>query len=284
MKKLKILVADSQVVVKQHLLQELKKDQQMEVIGTAGNGKEAYEIFEREEPNIIIFDLLLPIYDGYTLLDKMNEHGVSNEQKLIMTTPITSDLLVSEAFHQGVDYVLTKPYDATIVADKIRTIYERMNRPITAGVVEKDRDTGRIRVSGTAHKYGMKESDETYYELDKIISKRLNEIGIPARLKGYRYMITAIKRIVENDEALESVTKILYPDVAKKHNSTAQRVEKAIRHAIEVAWSAEGDYPAHKEFQYIISPGKSRPTNSEFIAKLAQDIKLTYNKNMMTCK
>lgn len=270
MEKLKILVADSQVVVKQHLLQELKKDGQIEIIGTAGNGKEAYEIFEREDPNIIIFDLLLPIYDGYTLLDKMNEHGVSNEQKLIMTTPITSDLLVSEAFYQGVDYVLTKPYDATVVANKIRTLYERMNRPTTARTVETDGSTGRIR-----------ELEKTYHELDEIISERLNEIGIPARLKGYRYMITAIKKIMENDEALESVTKILYPDVAKKHNSTAQRVEKAIRHAIEVAWSTDGEQLAQKEFQYIISPGKTRPTNSEFIAKMAQDIKLIYNKRII---
>lgn len=280
MEKLKILVADSQVVVKQHLLQELKKDRQLEIIGTAGNGKEAYEIFEREEPNIIIFDLLLPIYDGYTLLDKMNEHGVSNEQKLIMTTPITSDLLVSEAFHQGVDYVLTKPYDASIVANKIRTFYERMNRSIAARRVETDRGIGRTGESEITRKYGSGEIDKIYQQLDEIISKRLNEIGIPARLKGYRYMITAIKKILENDEALESVTKILYPDVAKKHNSTAQRVEKAIRHAIEVAWSAEGDHQAHKEFQYIISPGKSRPTNSEFIAKIAQDIKLIYNKRV----
>lgn len=281
MEKLKILVADSQVVVKQHLLQELKKDRQIEIIGTAGNGKEAYEIFEREDPNIIIFDLLLPIYDGYTLLDKMNEHGVSNEQKLIMTTPITSDLLVSEAFHQGVDYVLTKPYDATIVANKIRTLYERMNRSRPARTVKTDENIGRIRESEITGRYGIKELETTYHELDEMISKRLNEIGIPARLKGYRYIITAIKRVIENDEALESVTKILYPDVAKKHNSTAQRVEKAIRHAIEVAWSTDGDQPAHKEFQYIISPGKSRPTNSEFIAKMAQDIKLIYNKNIL---
>lgn len=283
MEKLKVLVADSQVVVKQQLLQELKKDQQIEVIGTAGNGKEAYEIFEREEPNIVIFDLLLPIYDGYTLLDKMNEHGVSDKQKLIMTTPLTSDLLVSEAFHQGVDYVLTKPYDATIAAGKIKKLYNRMNRPTSARVVETGINIRRIRDTEIMRKYGMKVTDKAYQELDEIISQKLNEIGIPARLKGYRYMITAVKKVIENEEALEAVTKILYPDVAKKHNSTAQRVEKAIRHAIEVAWSLERYNPAHKEFQYIISVGKSRPTNSEFIAKLAQDIKLKCNKNFIAC-
>ena len=223
MEKLTLLVADSQVVVKQHLLQELKKDRQIQVVGTAGDGKEAYELFVREQPKVTIFDLLLPVYDGYTLLNKMR-----------------------------------KPYDTTVIADKIKKIYNRMNRPVMKGGLQEKKDVERI-----------------YYKQEKVIAKKLNEIGIPARLKGYRYMITAVERAIENSEALESVTKILYPDVAKEHNSTAQRVEKAIRHAIEVAWSAGGNSQANKEFQYIISPGKTRPTNSEFIAKIAQDIKLT---------
>ena len=105
MKKLKVLVADNQVVVRQQLLQELRKDEYIEIVGAVDNGKDAYEIFEREEPNIVIFDLLLPIYDGYVLLDKMNEHGIHNNQKLVMTTPLTNNMLVSEAFNQGVDYV-----------------------------------------------------------------------------------------------------------------------------------------------------------------------------------
>ena len=106
-------------------------------------------------------------------------------------------------------------------------------------------------------------------KIDKVISEKLNAVGIPTRLKGYRYMITAVKEAVNNEEALDAVTKILYPDVAKKHHSTAQRVEKAIRHAIEVAWNDQ----AHKEnYGYIIDSGKYRPTNSEFITKITQDI------------
>lgn len=251
MKKLKVLVADSQVIIRRQLIQEIGKDEQFQIIGATGNGKEAYEIFEKEEPDIVIFDLLLPIYDGYTLLDKMKEYGVSDEQKLIMTTPLTSDLLASEAFNHGVDYVLTKPYDVTVTVRKIKTLFGRMNRNTIPG------------------------------ETEMMISKKLNEIGIPVRLKGYRYLITALKRVLDNEDTLESVTKILYPDVAKKHNSTAQRVEKAIRHAIEVAWSINVDNPAQKEFKYLIGAGKTRPTNSEFIAKLAQDMKLSYNQSIV---
>ena len=128
MKKLKVLVEDNQVVVRQQLLQELRKDEYIEIVGAVDNGKDAYEIFEREEPNIVIFDLLLPIYDGYVLLDKMNEHGIHNNQKLVMTTPLTNNMLVSEAFNQGVDYVLTKPYDARAISVQLRMIHDKMKR------------------------------------------------------------------------------------------------------------------------------------------------------------
>ena len=104
-------------------------------MGATDNGKDAFEIFKREEPNIVIFDLLLPIYDGYTLLDKINEYGVSDKTKLIMTTTVTSDLLICEAFHRNVDYILTKPYDTKIVVKKVKKIYARMNEIIEEGTV-----------------------------------------------------------------------------------------------------------------------------------------------------
>ena len=124
---------------------------------------------------------------------------------------------------------------------------------------------------------------ETIYEehgnlhtrMELLISRRLIEIGVPASLKGYRYIITAIEEVVMDEAVLEGVTKVLYPEVAKKHNSTPQRVEKAIRHAIEVAWSRNGDSRLKKAFKYSVDSGKNRPTNSEFIALSAQYIKAT---------
>lgn len=112
--------------------------------------------------------------------------------------------------------------------------------------------------------------------IDGVISKHLNEIGIPPSLKGYRYIITAIKEVLKDETVLEGITKILYPTVAKLHNSTSQRVEKAIRHAIEVAWSRNQDSKLKEEFKYATSMGKSRPTNSEFIATLSQYIKMSW--------
>ena len=283
MKKLKVLVADNQVVVRQQLLQELRKDEYIEIVGAVDNGKDAYEIFEREEPNIVIFDLLLPIYDGYVLLDKMNEHGIHNNQKLVMTTPLTNNMLVSEAFNQGVDYVLTKPYDARAISVQLRMIHDKMNQAAVYENVMAGNSARKIRNTNIDRIYNSSEFDRIYQKLDEIISNRLNEIGIPVRLKGYNFIITAVKEVLGNDGKLEAVTKVLYPDVARKHGSRPQRVEKAIRHAIEVAWMIDENNPIHKEFKYIMGAGKDRPTNSEFIAKLTQDVRLKYYKQTIAC-
>ena len=283
MKKLKVLVADNQVVVRQQLLQELRKDDYIEIVGAVDNGKEAYEIFEKEEPNIIIFDLLLPIYDGYVLLNKMNEYGVNSNQKLVMTTPLTNNMLVSEAFNQGVDYVLTKPYDARAISVQLRMIYEKMSQVSVNGEMMIGSGAKKFRNTNTENIFSNREHDRIYQKLDEIISIRLNEIGIPVRLKEYNYMITAVKEVLGNDGKLEAVTKVLYPDVARKHGSTPQRVEKAIRHAIEVAWMIDENNPIHKEFKYIMGVGKERPTNSELIAKLTQDVRLKYYKHTAAC-
>lgn len=265
MERLKVLIADSQNVVRHQLLSCLRSDEQIEVVGVTDNGREAYELFVSTKPNIVLFDLLLPVYDGYSLLEKINEYGVEAKTKLIMTTPLTNDLLVSEAFRQGVDYIITKPYDAKITAGKIKHIYTRMNEMLGEKYSSNNRSVERDFI--------IRRRDRAASKIEAQITNRLNEIGIPARLKGYRYMITAVKEVVRNEGALEGVTKILYPDVAKKHNSTPQRVEKAIRHAIEVAWSVDRKSNIKKEFAYIINTGKERPTNSEFIAKLSQDIR-----------
>ena len=111
-------------------------------------------------------------------------------------------------------------------------------------------------------------------ELENIISRKLIGLGIPTRLKGYKYILAAIEQVLEDETSLEGVTKILYPDVAKKYNSTPQRVEKAIRHAIEVAWSRGKADEVENIFGYTVSATKGKPTNSEFIAMIADKLRL----------
>lgn len=249
MEKLKVIIADSNPVLLQQLAEVISRDNQMELVGIADNGRDAYEVIKKEQPDIVVFDLLLSYYDGFALLDKMKRHKVYNEKlNLILTTPIADDSIAKEAYRKGIDYIIIKPYNVEIMVDKIKGIYRAMERKFAERLTQN---------------------------IDAVISNKLNQIGVPASLKGYRYMITAVKEVLKDETVLEGVTKILYPGVAKIHNSTPQRVEKAIRHAIEVAWTRNGDSELREEFQYAMNSEKNRPTNSEFIAILSQKIKIS---------
>lgn len=248
MKKISVLIADNNPILLNELSKEISDDMQLELVGVTNNGKDAYEIITTQKPDVSIFDLLLPYYDGFTLVEKIKTEGCLDDQmKLVMSSPLTNDSLTSESFRRGVDYVIAKPYDLKTMTDKIKWIYTTMNTSI--------------------YKYGKQQ------DVDDIISDNLTGIGVPASLTGYKYMITAIKEVINDDSMLEGITKILYPSVAKTHNSTPQRVEKAIRHAIEVAWSQNSDNKYRNEFNFILKSGKLRPTNSEFIAVLSRQIK-----------
>lgn len=248
MKKISVLIADNNPVLLDALSKEISDDTQLELIAATDNGKDAYEIITTQKPDVAVFDLLLPYYDGFTLVEKIKTEGiVSEETKLVMSSPLTNDSLTSEIFRRGVDYVLAKPYDLKTMTNKIKKIYTIMN--------------------SSMYKYGES------HDIDYIISDILTDICIPANLTGYKYIITAIKEVINDDSALEGITKILYPSIAKKHNSTPQRVEKAIRHAIEVAWSQDNDCKFKNNYNFTLKSGKLRPTNSEFIAVLSRQIR-----------
>lgn len=247
MKRISVLIADNNPFLLNQLAKEITDDLQLELVGATNNGRDAYEMITTQKPDVVLFDLFLPYYDGLTLVDKITVEGhVTEQMKLVMSSPATNDSLTSEIFRRGVDYVLAKPYDLKTMTHKIKQIYTIMNTSV--------------------YKYGKP------HDLDSIISNTLTKIGIPASLTGYKYLITAVKEVIEDDAMLEGITKVLYPSIAKKHNSTPQRVEKAIRHAIEVAWSQNNDSKFKNEFKNTLKSGKIRPTNSEFIAVLSRQI------------
>lgn len=248
MKKLSVLIAENDPILLSQLSKEISDDEELELVGATDNGKEVYEIVTTQKPDVAVFDLLLPYYDGFTLVDKIKTDGITTEEtKLVMLSPMTNDSLTSEIFRRGVDYVIAKPYDLKTMTKKIKKIYTVMNSSV--------------------YKYGKSK------DIDDIISENLTDIGIPASLTGYKYIITAIKEVINDDSALEGITKILYPSIAKKHNSTPQRVEKAIRHAIEVAWSQDPNGIFKNDYNFTLKTGKYRPTNSEFIAVLSRRIR-----------
>lgn len=246
-----VMIADYNHDTLDKLSKEIEKDKDFKIVGKADNGHDAYNIIREYNPDIVYFDLFLPYYDGFSLMEKIKKSGLYNPNtKYIMATPATNMHLASEIFHRGVDYVLTKPYDESIITHKFKRIYNIMN------TVEYQTCGGRSTTD--------------------VISDALKQVGVPIGLTGYKYISTAINMVVSDDSYLESITKMLYPEIAKSHNSTSERVEKAIRHAIQTTWARNKDNLA--SFNFYIGKGKSRPTNSEFIAVLANRVKYSLAK------
>lgn len=199
------------------------------------------------EENIEVVSVEENGIDGFSIIDYIKE--CKYDIKIILTSVINQQNIVREAFDKGIDYFAVKPYD-------VNTIVNRVKRII-----------------------GENKNSETFsaiYSVDSIIANSLIQLGIPASLKGYRYVATGIKRATEDQGVLEGVTKILYPDIAKEYDSTPQRVEKAIRHAIEVAWNKNSDCDLKNKFCVNLDKGRKRPTNSEFIATMSQYIINSY--------
>ena len=250
MKKITILVADNDPAIIQQLTSKIADDNQLELIGLADNGRDAYNIIVNNHPEVVICDLLLPQFDGLSLVEKVRGDEYNNEDtKFIICTPFTNNMMISEMSRCGVDYVLAKPYDMTMITDKIKRIYQFTNSVKYRGVLDKN--------------------------IDQSISESLINIGIPVNLTGYRYIASAVKAVYNDETLLDGVTKILYPQIAKQHNSTPQRVEKAMRHAIEVAWDKDGAHNSKNSFNFTLKKGKKRPTNSEFIAVVSKKLRAT---------
>ena len=247
MSKTKIVVIDNDKKAVWELSKSLECEENIEVVSVEENGIDGLEAINKYNPHIVIMELLLTGIDGFSIIDYIKE--CKYDIKIILTSVINQQNIVREAFDKGIDYFVVKPYD-------VNTIVNRVKRII-----------------------GENKNSETFsaiYSVDSIIANSLIQLGIPASLKGYRYVATGIKRATEDQGVLEGVTKILYPDIAKEYDSTPQRVEKAIRHAIEVAWNKNSDSDLKNKFCVNLDKGRKRPTNSEFIATMSQYIINSY--------
>lgn len=285
MNKLKVMIADNNPLILRQLADTIIEDNQLELVGMADNGRDAYELIETEKPDAVFFDLLLAYYDGFALMDKIHKDSEGESRKLIMTTPLTNDVIIKESCKRGLDYLMVKPYDMEMVSDKIKDVCQ-INQGMygsdcleEADLLEKNKreifkEHKADNCSNCEIIYGKVSSGYCYERsIDKTISDMLGRIGVPMRLKGYKYIVTAIKEVLNDENVLEGITKVLYPIVAKKHNSTPQRVEKAIRHAIEVTWLQNTAEEISKQCAMFSNVNKSRPTNLEFLTIISQAIR-----------
>ena len=248
------LVDDNKELI--HMMEDFFLEQaDIEVVGTAFNGRDCLELIEDREPDVLILDIIMPHVDGLAVLQSIRSMGMEYPPNVIMLTAFGQEEVMKKAVDLGASYFILKPFDLDSLANQIRSI---------AGTTTPD------SVINT-HKKERKQKN-----LEASITNIIHEIGVPAHIKGYLYLREAIGMVYHDIELLGSITKILYPDIAKKYNTTSSRVERAIRHAIEVAWSRGNIDSISDIFGYTVSVSKAKPTNSEFIAMVADKLRLEH--------
>ena len=273
MENVNVVIVDDNPMILNTLDEVISSEAGLSVIGRADNGKDAIDMIKDTQPDVVLLDMVMPQMDGITVVENIKKKtSMLKNPAFIILSAVGGEQMTEEAFQAGANYFLMKPFDKDILVNKIRRIGKRPVRPVPGKVLEAPLKAATPEEAAMNREEYMKEHLETD------ITKMLHELGIPAHIKGYQYLRDAISMVVRDREMMEAVTKILYPEIAKKNYTSSSRVERAIRHAIEVAWVRGSLEVIDELFGYTISTGKGKPTNSEFIALIADKICLDYKK------
>nr|WP_069649491.1 sporulation transcription factor Spo0A [Caloranaerobacter ferrireducens] len=259
--KIRIAIADDNKDFCNILHEFLLTQNDVEVVGVAKDGLEALELIENKLPDVLILDIIMPHLDGLGVLEKLHTLELDKFPKIIVLSAVGQDKITQRAIALGADYYVVKPFNFDVFIKRIR----QLTGSIPA-IVEKRKQVDL--------KPSFINPVNNGKSLEAKITNIIHEIGVPAHIKGYLYLRDAIGMVVENVELLSAVTKQLYPSIAKKYNTTPSRVERAIRHAIEVAWSRGKIDTINNLFGYTVHNEKGKPTNSEFIAMVADKLRL----------
>ena len=255
---LNVAIGDDNERILEILGEIVDSDKELNLVGKANNGEEMFQIIKSKQPDVVLLDLIMPKMDGLSVMDEVaRDKNLKKSPHFIVITAVGQEKITEDAFRKGASYYIMKPFQNETVLRRIKYIQSE---------VQSDNQKP-INVT-------INVEDAPQDNLENKVTNMIHEIGIPAHIKGYHYLRDAIMMAVEDMDVLNAITKIMYPEVAKKHHTTSSRVERAIRHAIEVAWSRGKVDMLDKMFSYTINYGKGKPTNSEFIALLADSIRL----------
>lgn len=262
MSKVRLAIADDNKELVHILSAYFKQQTNIDVIWTAENGEDCLAKIKEKKPDILLLDIIMPRIDGIAVLESLRAEQTYQDVSVIMLTAFGQEEVMTKAANLGAAYFILKPFEFDRLAMQINEIAQSKNGQAPAGSISQQ--------------YVLNETPSTMTDrqLDQMITAIIKEIGVPAHIKGYSFLREGIHMVYKDVELLGSVTKILYPDIATKYNTTPSRVERAIRHAIEVAWN-RGNYEVISSmFGYTVHHLKSKPTNSEFIAMIADKIRL----------
>lgn len=263
MEKMKVAIADDNVRMLQLLERIVNSDMELQVIGKAENGEELLDMIRTEQPDVVLMDIIMPKLDGLAVMERVNSERNMNKPAFIVVSAIGQEKTAEDAFAAGADYYILKPFDNDAVVNRIKRLRSKQNL-----------ESYRMMNQKGETKYQAK--TENLNNLEEDVTEIIHEVGIPAHIKGYQYLRDAITMSVRDRDMLGSITKILYPTIAKHYQTTSSRVERAIRHAIEVAWCRGELDTIHQIFGYTVSNCKGKPTNSEFIALIVDKLRMDY--------
>ena len=266
--KITVFIADDNQEFSTTLATYIKNQEDMVVVGRAKDGNEALDMIPNLMPDVVLLDVIMPHLDGIGVLEKINMIKLAKKPICVMLSAVGQDKITRRAIELGAEYYLVKPFDIDLLITRIREL--KNYKPTQSNnFISRDMSMQKpqyIDISNSNNK-----SEEN---LEALVTNVIHEVGVPAHIKGYQYLREAIIMVVNDIDVINQITKSLYPKIAEKFTTTPSRVERAIRHAIEVAWGRGQQEVVVNIFGYTISASKGKPTNSEFIAMIADKLRL----------
>lgn len=248
-----VLIVDDNRTFCESMKSYFDLNEEFTVCGMAHDGKEGLEMVIETKPDVVVTDIVMPVMDGLTMMNRIkNSPSVTKKPRMIAISATGYDSIISNAINLGAEFYFIKPFEMNVLTERLKEMMTK-SAPKTTVIAK---------------------SDIFDRNLETNITMYIQQLGVPAHIKGYQYIRDAIMMVIKDVEAINSITKFLYPTVAKHHNTTSSRVERAIRHAIEVAWDRGNPEILNDLFGYTILSSKGKPTNSEFIAMIADKIRL----------
>ncbi len=249
MEKMKLMVVDDNKEFCKLVRDYSQMQNDIEFVGAAYDGLSALELIKDKKPDVVILDNVMPQLDGIGVLVHLQNIPVKNRPKVVTVTACPTDEFMANAYKLGVNYAMSRKIDINEMLDRCRMVLK--STPAEAKLEKLSAE-----------------------DIESKVTEMIHEVGVPAHIKGYSYLRVAIMLVLEDAQLIESITKMLYPTVAKKFGTSASRVERAIRHAIEVAWNRGDTDTLNSIFGFTINQSKGKPTNSEFIAMISDKLRL----------
>ena len=255
MDRVRVVLADDNLQLRDMVAEYLRTQGGLEIAALASNGIEALRAVQEHQPDVLVCDLIMPQMDGYAVLEHLSAMKPDKRPGVIALTALGRDDFIARAINLGVDYYMVKPFDLATLAQR---------------VLEAAGESERAAKIGQQHY----ETDHGAQSLEERIANLFLTVGIPAHIKGYQYLREAVKMAIENPDVMGRITKELYPGIARRFGTTSSKVERAIRHAIEVAWNRGRIEALDEAFGRNVCSLDDKPTNGEFIALVSDRLRI----------